>query len=123
MKSIKDRIEMLSSLNMIDEKGRLDLLKIIDIIESKFQIKISEERGGILITHVAVLFQRNMNGECINPLSSEVSNQLKSNTHYVLAQETVDLIATNIYNSIPDIEKDYLILHLCTLMNSYVNTS
>ena len=116
-----ERIEMLISLNMIDEKDHLDLLKIIEIVESTCDVKVTEENGGIFITHVAALFQRNKNGTLIDPLGGDVISQLKSETHYRLAQKTVDLIASTIFNPISELERHYLVLHLCTLKNSDVS--
>jgi len=111
---------------MIDEKDRIDLLKIIKIIELTCHIKVTEENGGIFITHIAALFQRNKNGESINPLSDKIISQLKSENDYELAHKTMDLIVSTIFNPVPEVERNYLILHLCTLMrndHTLTNTS
>ena len=121
MASIMERINVLSELNLINDVDRLDLMSLIKIIETQLKIEVTEENGGILITHVSAMFQRNKSGEQLEPLEKEIVLELQASVHYDSAIQVAEEIISVIENNVSEAEKGYLLLHLCTLVNSTSN--
>lgn len=118
MASIIKRIDVLSELNLINDEDRLDLMALIEIIETHLKIEVTEENGGILITHISAMFQRNKNGEQLDSLAKEIILELEDNENYDAAIKVAEKIAAVIKNDVSVAEKGYLLLHLCTLISN-----
>lgn len=118
MTDIMDRIDLFQELGMITFDDKQDLLVLVDILQTELKIKITEENGGILVTHVAAMFKRNKTGEDVGALDESVIKELVENEFYKESTEVLETIILKIENEVSELEKNYLLLHLCTLLST-----
>ena len=113
-----ERVNLLSDLEMINKADKEDLLKLIKVTEDQLKITITEENGGVLITHVAAMFTRNKTGENIGALDEVIIKELRSHERFEETSKLVDKVVDEIDNHVSELERYYLLLHFCTLINT-----
>ena len=71
MEELKQRIEMLQECGFVDEIGKADLYRIVEILQ-KHGIDTNDDNTGVLVTHVAAALKRSADGEIVTPLEPDV---------------------------------------------------
>ncbi len=110
------RFEVIKNCGLTSESGYEDLLLIVDIFKNDFDIELTEENAGVMITHLASAFKRIETGEAVNPLDSALVEQIKMEPVYPLAQKIVDTVLSRIQNELSRDEQDFMLVHVGTLL-------
>lgn len=112
------RLNILKDAGQIDESVYNNILDIITCIDDKWNIKLTEENGAMLITHLSVALQRIKNGGDVDEAGEEIINELKGNKYYIKTLEVISCIEKVININIPEKEKVFIIMHLCVLFKN-----
>lgn len=86
MEELKQRIEMLQECGFVDEIGKADLYRIVEILQ-KHGIDTNDDNTSVLVTHVAAALKRSADGEIVTPLELDVLAQVKEIENYDKAVE------------------------------------
>lgn len=113
---IMTRIDLLFECGFSTKEDYDDLCKIVAIFKDRCNIALTEENGGIMITHIAAAFKRNQSGEEISPLRDSVFEDVKDSPQFALASELVEEIESQITNTISEKERKFFFLHICTVL-------
>lgn len=116
---IMERIHLLREYGVADETAYEDLTVIVELMYRRFDLRLTEENAGTMITHLAAAFKRNGIGEEIAPVSAAALEGLRAELDYPRSVEMKDAICGAISNTLSATEQDYLLLHLCTLLYGY----
>lgn len=116
--SIHERINLMTELGLIDQIDYKDLYTIIALTKEMLKIEMTEENGGILMTHIAAAFGRNKSNESIDRLTPAVLEEIKSDDHYPASVALVNAVVDNIVNKVTEVEKEFILLHFCTLIKN-----
>lgn len=71
-----------------------------------------------MITHIAAAFGRNSSGEGIEPLSKAAVAGLQEDDNYVQASKILEEVCNSITNRLSEMEQEFVLLHLCSLLYS-----
>jgi len=113
--NIKDRIEILYSGEAIDEEVRDLTFKAVSWLAKK-NINLEDERGHMFLTHFAMSLKRIKKGEQVETLDSYIIDELQNNSGYAKALDFVKFIEKQGKIQLPESEKGYILLHLCSLL-------
>lgn len=116
MMELMDRVLTLKEYNMMNEVAYHDILFIIKMMEEKYNIHLTEENAGVMITHITSAFRRNETGEEVEELSKSMFDEIRSLEEYPLAVEILDSMIVNIKNQVSQKERGYFLVHLCNLL-------
>ena len=109
-----ERLEIFKNSGQISEKEIEALLKIIEMFD-KFGILLNEENGAMLVTHLCVAVNRINNNDLVKEMDSEVYKEIENTTSFDKAEKAFLLIQEALQIQIPNCEKGYIMVHLCTL--------
>lgn len=110
------RLKLLEESGEIDSSIRNAVINFIKHIEDKYFIEVVEENGGMLVTHLAMAFSRIRRGEEIEDIDEEIFKEVKETEIYKELPDCYKLIEEQLDIFIPQTEKDYIALHVCTLI-------
>lgn len=114
--NIMDRIDTLFSCGFSTESDYDDLCRIVDVFDKRCGIELTEENAGIMITHMASAFRRNRTDETVEPLDAKVFAEAMSSEAFPLAESIVDEIIGSISNAVSENEKEFFLIHICSLL-------
>ncbi|WP_015295710.1 PRD domain-containing protein [Tepidanaerobacter acetatoxydans] len=115
MMDINNRIKILYDGGVIDGKVRDLALKTAAWL-SQMGINVEDEKGNMFITHLAMSFQRIKDGNTVEALEDFIIDELQNNKNYPKAQDFIDFIEKEGKIKLPESEKGYILLHICSLM-------
>lgn len=116
MEKLKNRLEIMKSANLLTQENEDLILKMIDMFNTKYNIKLSEENGSMLITHIVMYLKRIGDNEIVEPLDKESIDEILASDKYKLANEILSDIEKQIFLFININEKAYILLHLINLL-------
>ena len=117
MEELKQRIEMLQECGFVDESGKADLYRIVEILQ-KHGIDTNDDNTGVLVTHVAAALKRSADGEIVTPLEPDVLAQVKEIENYDKAVEIQQEILNSMTNKLSADEQDFVLVHVGTILES-----
>ena len=120
---IMNRIKLLHESGFSTREDYEDLCKIVSIFNEEYNIWLTEENSGIMITHIAAAFSRNKTGEEISPLGIDSWAEIEGLPQFKLADEIIYKIESEITNEISENERKFFFLHICTLLVAYADGS
>ena len=113
---LNDRLEILLSSNTIT-KDVYDKVKLfISRLEDKWDIKLTEENGGRLITHLSMALMRIARNENIAPMDEEALGEFRASGYFSKALTIVDDLIDIAGLQVPSAERDYLISNVCLIL-------
>lgn len=112
--SIKDRINVLVQFDFLSQEEAEKLICWVAMLNETFGLNISEENGGTLITHLASMLKRSKGNETITAMDPSIYDQLRELSVFEKALQLYSQL--NISFNIPKEEEDYVMLHLCNLL-------
>lgn len=116
MEKLKNRLEIMKSANLLTQENEDLILKMIDMFNTKYNIKLSEENGSMLITHIVMYLKRIGDNEIVEPLDQDSIDEILASDKYKLANEILSDIEKQIFLFINSNEKAYILLHLINLL-------
>lgn len=115
------RLELLENSGEIDSYTRKAVIGFTKNIEKKYSIEVKEENGVMLVTHLAMALSRIKKGEEIESIDEEIFKEVKTTKMYKELPEYYKLLEEQLDIFIPQNEKDYIALHVCTLIEKTNN--
>lgn len=114
------RLKILKDSNQISEDTYENVIKIISIIRQNYNIDISEENGGMFITHIAIALERIKINESVeaNNIDEDIYEEILKNEHFEKCKAITNEIQEEININIPEGEERFIIMHLCTMISS-----
>lgn len=116
MEKLKNRLEIMKAANLLTKENEDLVLKMIEIFHTKYNIKLSEENGSMLITHIVMYLKRIGDNEIVEPLDKDSIDEILASNKYKLANEILSDIEKQIFLFINSNEKAYILLHLINLL-------
>lgn len=111
------RLNILRDAGQIDDEIHDNLLKIIDIVKEKWGIELTEENGAMFITHMSIALKRIKENNIVEPMEDFLYEGLKKEKNFEKSEEMVNIFVQEINISIPEEEKSFIVMHLCTLLS------
>ena len=112
------RLNLLVDAGEIDETIRHSVVDFVNGIEDKYSLKITEENGSMLVSHLAMALGRIERREEIQTMDEELFTEVKETQTYKELDMFYDILEENLGSEIPESEKDFIALHLCTLIEN-----
>lgn len=113
---VSARLNILLENNVITEGLYKNINKVISQLKAKFNIEITEENGGMFITHLSMALARREKDEIVNRIDKTIFEEIKNDLNYQKAVEIVNDIK-EIVGNLPVEETEFIEMHICTLLN------
>lgn len=113
------RLQVLKDADMIGEATYEGVIRVIAMFEKEFNIKLTEENASMLITHLCIACERIRKGEFVEEIDDFIYDEIRKNAYFQEAEQTLKAMEKELYLEIPEREKPFIMMHLCTL---YENT-
>lgn len=113
---LMDRVMALKEYKMMNDIAFKDILFIINLFKEEYQITLTEENAGIMITHMSSAFRRNDTGEEIDALCTSTLEEICEAQEYPRAKQILDSIIAGIENELSQKEREYFLVHICNLL-------
>ncbi|MCL2478130.1 MAG: PRD domain-containing protein [Treponema sp.] len=113
-----ERFAILRAGNVISAGVETLTRKVISRLEEHWNIKLTEENGGRMVTHLAMALMRIERGEKIEAPEKNVLDEFHSLEVFPLAQEIADDLIAWTPMDLPRAEKDYIIVNICLLLDN-----
>lgn len=110
------RLDILKDANQISKKTYKIVIDVIDYLNLKLNTKLTEENGAMLITHLASALTRIENNDTLEKVENFIFDEIKKDKNYDKSIEITNEIE-NITGKLPLEEKEFIEMHLCTLLN------
>lgn len=114
--ALYQRLEILEKSGLISRQAAAQTERILKLLLSRGQ-KMELEKLEIFTTHIAMALQRILNGQYETPLDRDVLEGLKEEKAYAEAEIFAGKIKETVEIELPDVEAEYLIVHLCNLFS------
>lgn len=114
---IMERIDILKECGLVDEQGYQDLITIKKVFQDQFNIVLTEENAGIMVTHIAAAFKRLETKEEIIPLDDSVLEQLKEETVFEKSKQILENLRKEICNKLSYQEEKFILVHICNVLS------
>jgi transcriptional regulatory protein LevR len=115
---IMERINVMKDCDLIDDLGYQDLLTVKRILSQDFQFDLTEENGGVMITHLGAAIKRLKTGETVEPLDPEVLIQAKEEPAYQTAVKILTQLKKVMVHVLPQVEEDFMLVHICNTLET-----
>lgn len=112
MDELDQRTDILKQSGFVDETGRKDLEKLVQVLTQEYGFPHSDELLGVLVTHVAAALKRQHDGEAINPIENDILEDVKSSRVYPEAKEIKDRIVASMTNQLSPDEENFILVHV-----------
>lgn len=113
---IMERINIMKQCSLVDNEGYQDLLSVVRVFHDDFQFNLTEENGGVMITHLGAAIHRMKSGEKVTPLDSEVLKQAEEEPVYETSIKILNQIRKEMISELPKDEQDFMIVHICNTL-------
>ncbi|GAB6088092.1 PRD domain-containing protein [Alkaliphilus crotonatoxidans] len=115
--ALRDRLTILVEAKEIDQTIASAVVEFIESIEKKYAVEIHEDNGAMLVTHLAMALARIKRHETIEKMDAMILKELQENQVYRDLPEFYQQLEEKLQIKLPDSEKGYIALHLCSLLN------
>ena len=115
---IKMRVDILLESGLITKEVYDLLLEIVEMFNKEHQITLTEENGGMFITHLSAAITRMNKGEPIEELDSAVIDDVRSDKNYSSANVIYENIKNMCKLDFPLGEEIFIITHICSILNN-----
>lgn len=110
------RLNILRDAGQITEKTYNQILKVIALFKEKLGIELKEENGAMFITHLSSALTRIEENKLVENIDEFIFEQVKSDINYKRAVEVTNYLE-EILGELPRQERDFIEMHICTLLN------
>jgi transcriptional regulatory protein LevR len=111
------RLEILRTGNVISPEVEELVRRVISRLEEHWHLTLTEERGGRMVTHLAMALMRIMKLEEIKEPESDIMDEFRDLDVFPKANEIVDDLVAWAPMNLPKAEKKYMIVNICLLLD------
>jgi len=112
-----ERLGILRKGNVISSEVEDRVQKVIARLEEHWELPLTEESGGRMVTHLAMALMRIDRGENIQAPENDVLEEFKELGVFDKSVEIVNDLIAWIPMDLPKAEKDYMIVNICLLLD------
>lgn len=94
------------------------MMRVISMLDTKWNIKLTEENGAMFITHLAMAYERIKKGNGIDSMDVAAYKEILQNRNADKSKKVLDDVVKEINIDMPDSEEKFLLLYLCTIFES-----
>lgn len=116
---LKERLDILKQAGEINDEIATTVIEFAQKLEKKYSLKITEENGSMLITHLSMALARIKRGEEISEIDKSTLKEIKETSIYEKLPEFYKEIEEKLQIKIPDSEKGFIAVHVCTLVSKF----
>ncbi|MFW6266561.1 MAG: PRD domain-containing protein [Halanaerobiales bacterium] len=116
-KDIKNRLKILYEGDQIDKEIKEVVNKSLKMLETEYDLQLTEDNAAKFVTHLAMALMRIKNGEEVEGLNEVALQEVKQEEGYDFSLEFSKFIEDEVGLDIPGSEKGYIALHICNLIN------
>ena len=110
------RLNILRDAGQITEKTYNQILKVIAFFKEQLGIELKEENGAMFITHLSSALTIIEQNKLVENIDEFIFEQVKSDINYKRAVEVTNYLE-EILGELPRQERDFIEMHICTLLN------
>lgn len=114
---LMQRLNILKDAGEISEDIRTSIIDFADNLEREYCLELNEDNAAMLITHLAMALARIKKGEKINEIDELSLTEIKQTPVYNDLPKFFKKIEEKLQLKIPDSEKGFIALHVCTLVS------
>jgi len=111
------RLNILLENNVITEEVYYKIKEIIRELKEKYNVEITEENGGMFITHLSAALTRINNGQPLEIIDEGVMEQIKLESCYTKTVEVMKRIQDICNVVFPREEEIFILTYLCTILS------
>jgi len=112
-----ERLGILLEGNVISARVEALVRRVISRLEDRWQIKLTEEKGGRMVTHLSMALMRIERDEKIEAPQKYILEEFNSLDVFPLSQNIVNDLMVWTPMDLPKAEQDYLIVNICLLLD------
>ena len=112
-----ERLGILRNGNVISSMVEASVRNVISRLQERWQLSITEENGGRMVTHLAMALMRIDRGEDIAAPADDVLAEFCELPVFEKSVEIVDDLIAWTPMTLPKAEKDYMIVNICLLLD------
>lgn len=109
------RLNIFKESGMLSEENYHKVVNAINYFDELVNIKLDEENAAMFITHLCAALGRIDKNEIVSEIDVEILESLKLEENYKKSIHIVKDLK-EIFGEIPKEEVDYLVMHICTLL-------
>lgn len=112
------RLKLFLDNDQICNENYEAMIKVISMFDIKWNIKLTEENGAMFITHLTMAYERIKKGNAIHTMDAMAYNEILQNRNIDKSKKALNDIMKEVNIDMPDSEKQFLLLYLCTIFES-----
>ena len=116
MEKLKFRLEILRNSEVIDEEIYNKVISLIEYLDKKWKITLTEENGAMFVTHLSMALKRIKQNENVNNIDKTVFEEVLVSDKLDKIEKIYEDIEKNIFiEKLPEEEKKYILVNLLLL--------
>lgn len=112
------RLQILKDAGQLSSENFEGILRIIEMFQRELNIKLTEENGAMLITHLAVAVERIKRNEPVDSIDADIYEEVKNSSRFKGAGAALKLVEGELGIDIPENEKTFIMMHICALFEN-----
>lgn len=112
------RLNILKDAGQISEDTYEKILNTIKMFDEDWSIKLTEENGSMLVTHLSVAIERIMKNETVEGVNKDIFTEILNNRYYDKGKKILNNIQEIIKVEFPENEQGFIMMHLCVLLET-----
>lgn len=113
---MEERLNILKESGLITNEIFIKLKNMIEGFKNEYQIALTEDNAGMMITHLSQAMMRVNNGEKIKTPDSFVVDEIKSNENYQIMIDMYKKICEFLDFEFPSYEKWFVYVHIGNIL-------
>ncbi len=119
MEKLKLRLDILKNSEVIDDKIQKKIEKILHFLREKWGISLTEETGGMFVTHMAMALKRVRDCESITGIDESVYEEVLTSENLGKAEEIYDSLQREVLiPALPENEEKYVLIHILSMIKN-----
>jgi len=113
-----ERLKILRSGEVISSEVETLVRRVISRFSERWNIKLTEESGGRMVTHLAMALMRIERQEEIVAPEADLLEEFRSLSVFSKSLEVVEDLADWVPMELPKAEKDYMVVNVCLILDA-----
>ena len=110
------RLDILRDAGQLSKENYNKIIQVINYFEEKRGLKLLEDNASMFITHLSSALTRIEQNKLVENIDEFIFEQVKSDINYKRAVEVTNYLE-EILGELPRQERDFIEMHICTLLN------
>jgi transcriptional regulatory protein LevR len=113
----EERLNILRSGTVISPEVEALVRRVISRFNDRWDIELTEESGGRMVTHLAMALMRIRRKEKITAPETDLLEEFRDLSVFPQSTEIVEDLINWTPMELPEAEKDYMILNVCLILD------